>query len=46
MMFCELAFNQFESVRPLFAPLNHYLPIDSILAGLSPGKVFVDDAMG
>ncbi|MCP4426257.1 MAG: GNAT family N-acetyltransferase, partial [Chloroflexi bacterium] len=42
----ELAFNQFESVRPLFAPLNHYLPIDSILVGLSPGKVFVDDAMG
>ncbi len=42
-MFHELPFHQFNSARPLFAPLNHYLPIDSILTGLSPGKVFVDD---
>jgi hypothetical protein len=33
-----------EKVRPLFAPLaTHHLAIDSILAGLSPAVVYVDD---
>jgi GNAT superfamily N-acetyltransferase len=32
----------YEKVRPIFAPLGHNLAIHSILAGLSPGQVYVD----
>jgi RimJ/RimL family protein N-acetyltransferase len=39
----ELTPAQYDSVRPLFAPLTHYLTPDSILAGRTPGRVFADD---
>lgn len=39
----ELEQVDFEHVRPLFAPLTHHLVIDSILTGLTPGRLFVDD---
>jgi len=40
----ELAPAQYEQVRPLFTPLTHYLTPDAIFAGLTPGRVFVDNA--
>lgn len=39
----ELQQAQFEETRFLFAPLTHHLAIESILAGVCPGRVFVDD---
>jgi RimJ/RimL family protein N-acetyltransferase len=39
----ELHQAQFKRTRPLFASLNHHLAIESILAGNTPGRVFVDD---
>jgi GNAT superfamily N-acetyltransferase len=39
----ELTPAQYDSVRPLFTPLAHYLTPDSIFAGLTPGRVFADD---
>jgi RimJ/RimL family protein N-acetyltransferase len=39
----ELAPETFSLARPLFAPLAHHLALESILAGLTPGRVFVDD---
>jgi hypothetical protein len=39
----ELQQAQFELTRPLFAALNYQLAIESILAGNTPGRVFVDD---
>jgi RimJ/RimL family protein N-acetyltransferase len=39
----ELEQAQFEKTRSLFMPLTHHLSIESILAGSSPGRVFVDD---
>lgn len=39
----ELEPTDFAHARPLFAPLTHHLAIESILAGLSPGRVFVDE---
>ncbi|MBK8989339.1 MAG: GNAT family N-acetyltransferase [Chloroflexi bacterium] len=40
----ELAPEDLVRARPLFTPLAHHLAIESILAGLTPGRVFVDDA--
>jgi len=39
----ELQQNQFKQTEALFASLNHHLAIDSILTGITPGRVFVDD---
>jgi GNAT superfamily N-acetyltransferase len=39
----ELTPAQYDSVRPLFTPLAHYLTPDSIFAGLTPGRTFADD---
>lgn len=39
----ELAPEDFSLARPLFTPLAHHLVIDSILAGQTPGRVFVDN---
>jgi GNAT superfamily N-acetyltransferase len=39
----ELTPVQYDSVRPLFTPLTHYLTPDAIFAGLTPGRVFADD---
>ncbi len=39
----ELQQTQFEATRNLFAPLCHHLAIESILAGQTPGRIFVDD---
>lgn len=41
----ELPTDQFEQIRPLFAPLHHHLAIESILNGTTPGKVYVDDLL-
>ncbi len=35
--------DNFEQIRPLFAPLHHHLAIESILNGTTPGKVYVDE---
>ena len=32
-----------DLVRPLFAPISYNLAIDSILSGLSPGDIYVDN---
>lgn len=38
--------SDFEKTRPLFTPLAaHHLAIESILAGLSPAAVYVDDVV-
>jgi GNAT superfamily N-acetyltransferase len=39
----ELTWAQYDSVRPLFTPLTHYLTPDAIFAGLTPGRVFAND---
>jgi RimJ/RimL family protein N-acetyltransferase len=39
----ELQQSQFEETRPLFTPLTHHLAVESILAGSTPGRIFVDD---
>ncbi|PIE81169.1 MAG: hypothetical protein CSA11_05195 [Chloroflexi bacterium] len=39
----ELQQSQFESTRTLFTPLCHHLAVESILAGLTSGRIFVDD---
>ena len=39
----ELQQAQFEETQSLFTPLSHHLAIESILAGLTPGRVFVDN---
>ena len=39
----ELQPTQFEATRNLFTPLCHHLAIESILAGRTPGRIFVDD---
>lgn len=39
----ELHQAQFEITRNLFSPLTHHLAIESILAGKTPGRIFVDD---
>jgi hypothetical protein len=39
----ELQQSQFAETRSLFTPLSHHLAIESILAGLTPGRIFVDD---
>ncbi|MCB9444650.1 MAG: hypothetical protein H6669_10490, partial [Ardenticatenaceae bacterium] len=37
---------ELERARPLFTPLaTHYLAVESILAGLSPAAVYVDDTV-
>jgi RimJ/RimL family protein N-acetyltransferase len=41
-MLTLLTFNKYETVHHLFAPIDHNLAISSILAGLTPGPVFVD----
>jgi RimJ/RimL family protein N-acetyltransferase len=41
----ELTLNQFPITKPLFAPLTHHLVVESILAGLTPGRMFVDDVI-
>lgn len=33
----------FAAVRPILAPLDHYLPVAAVLAGDTPGRIFVDD---
>lgn len=43
MPFFALEPERFTLCRDLFAPLSHHLVIESILAGLTPGRVFVDD---
>ncbi|MFO7681970.1 MAG: GNAT family N-acetyltransferase [Chloroflexota bacterium] len=40
----ELTQTQFERTRSLFAPLLHHLAAESILSGLTPGRLFVDDS--
>ena len=40
----ELEPADFARTRPLFTPLTHHVAIESILAGHTPGRVFVDDA--
>ncbi|MCB8967064.1 MAG: GNAT family N-acetyltransferase [Ardenticatenaceae bacterium] len=39
----QLTQTDFAKVRPLFAALAHNLTIESILQGLTPGQVWVDD---
>lgn len=39
----ELTPAQYDSIRPLFTPLTHYLTPEAIFAGLTPGRVFADD---
>ncbi len=39
----ELQQAQFEETRSLFTPLTHHLAIESILAGSTSGRIFVDD---
>jgi RimJ/RimL family protein N-acetyltransferase len=42
----KLNSNELEKARPLFAPLiSHHLAIDSVLTGLSPAAVYVDDVV-
>ncbi len=38
----ELTPAQYDSVRPLFTSLTHYLTPEAIFAGLTPGRVFAD----
>ncbi len=39
----ELQQAQFQVTQSLFTPLSHHLAIESILAGHTPGRIFVDD---
>lgn len=42
----ELTPNELEKARLLFTPLAaHHLAVESILAGLSPAVVYVDDGV-
>lgn len=41
-MLKRLDLNRYGLVRSLFAPMNHHLAIESILAGLTPAPVYVD----
>lgn len=44
MNLIELTFNQFKNVRPLFIGSNHLVfTIDAVIAGNSPGRIWVDD---
>jgi RimJ/RimL family protein N-acetyltransferase len=42
-MFSQLTFPKFHLVEPLFATLSHYVTLQSVFAGLTPGMVFADD---
>ena len=39
-----LSLDKIEVVRPLFADLEQFLTLNSIFAGLSPGRVYIDNA--
>ena len=42
-MMQELNPTEWGGIRPLLHPLSHFLTLDSILTGRSPGRVFGDD---
>lgn len=42
-MIYELEPDDFERTRPVFAPLDYHLAINSILRGITPARIFVDD---
>ena len=42
-MLAKLSPDNYDLVRSLFAPLGYSLAIDSMLTGLSPGSIYVDE---
>lgn len=44
-MIYELRPNEFERTRYLFSIINYHLTIESIIEGLSPARIFVDDSL-
>jgi GNAT superfamily N-acetyltransferase len=42
-MLVKLPPEEYDQVRPLFAPISYNLAIDSILSGFSPGSIYVDN---
>jgi len=42
-MLCELPKQSLDRVRHLLAPFSHYLVLTTILKGVTPGRIWVDD---